>query len=67
MGYERNHEGYHDPTASVAIDKVSREENEIDKRAYNLIKVLKFIIRSCGFELIERIQLRDIKSQREYK
>lgn len=46
---------------------VVREENETDKRAYDLVKVLKFIIRLCGFELTERIQLKDIKSGREYK
>jgi len=49
------------------VGQVSREESEADKRAYDLVKVLKFIIRSCGFELIERIQLKDTKSGREYK
>lgn len=63
----KNIEGYADPTASVAIGQVIREENVTDKRANDLIKVLKFIISSCGFELIERIQLRDTKSGREYK
>lgn len=63
----RNIEGYADPTATIAVGQVSREESEADKRAYDLVKVLKFIIRSCGFELIERIQLKDTKSGREYK
>lgn len=63
----RNVEGYADLTASIAIGQVSREESEVDKRAYDLVKVLKFIIRSCGFELTERIQLKDTKSGREYK
>lgn len=63
----KNIEGYSDPTASIAVGQVSREESEADKRAYDLVKVLKFIIRSCGFELIERIQLKDTKSGREYK
>lgn len=60
-------EGYADPTASAAIGAVCREENDTDKRAYDLIKVLKFIIRSCGFELVERVQLKDTRSGREYK
>lgn len=51
----------------LQLGQVSREESEADKRAYDLVKVLKFIIRSCGFELIERIQLKDTKSGREYK
>lgn len=63
----RNIEGYLDPTASIAICQASREESESDKRAYDLVKVLKFIIRSCGFELTERIQLKETKSGREYK
>lgn len=62
-----NAEGYADPTAYLGTKEVIREESETDKRAYDLVKVLKFIIRSCGFELIERIQLRDTKSRREYK
>lgn len=62
-----NAEGYSDPTAYLGTKEVIREESETDKRAYDLVKVLKFIIRSCGFELIERIQLRDTKSRREYK
>lgn len=61
----RNIEGYADPTATIAVGQVSREESEADKRAYDLVKVLKFIIRSCGFELIERIQLKDTKSGRK--
>lgn len=67
MKVGKNSEGYLDPTASVAIGQVSREESEADKRANDLIKVLKFIIRSCGFQLTERIQLKDTKSGREYK
>lgn len=63
----RNIEGYSDPTASIAVGQVSREESEADKRACDLVKVLKFIIRSCGFELSERVQLRDTKTGREYK
>ena len=63
----KNMEGYADPTASAAIGAVCREENDTDKRAYDLIKGLKFIIRSCGFELVERVQLKDTRSGREYK
>ena len=67
MIYGKNSEGYIDPTASAAVGQMSREENEADKRAYDLIKVLKFIIRAAGFELTERIRLKDTKSGREYR
>lgn len=67
MSNGRNSEGYSDPTATNAIGQVGREENESDKRANDLIKVLKFIIRSCGFELITRIQIKEVKTGRMYK
>lgn len=71
----RNQEGYADPTATIAVGRVAREEkeqseleiHESEKRAYDLIKVLKYIIRVAGFELTERVQLKDTKTGREYK
>ena len=62
-----NSEGYADPTAYYGTKEIIREENETEKRAYDLIKVLKFIIRSCGFELIERIKIKDTKTGREFR
>lgn len=62
-----NTEGYKDTTAYYGMRDVMKEESETDKRAYDLIKVLKYVIRAMGFELIERIQLRDTKSGKEYK
>lgn len=62
-----NSEGYADPTAYYGTKEIIREESETEKRAYNLIKVLKFIIRSCGFELIERVKIKDTKTGREFR
>jgi hypothetical protein len=62
-----NSEGYADPTAYYGTKEIIREENETEKRAYDLIKVLKFIIRSCGFELIERVKIKDTKTGREFR
>ena len=62
-----NSEGYADPTAYYGTKEIIREENKKKKRAYDLIKVLKFIIRSCGFELIERVKIKDTKTGREFK
>lgn len=64
---KRNSEGYADPTAYYGMKDVVRDEAETDKRANDLIKVLKFIVRSCGFELITRIQIKETKSGKEYK
>lgn len=63
----RNGSGYIDPTTYNGMKNVVKAENELDRKAADLIKVLKFIIRSCGFELITRIQVRETKSGREYK
>lgn len=57
-----NAEGYNDPTAFYGTQKIVREESETERRANELIKVLKFIIRSTGFELIERVKIRDVKT-----
>lgn len=62
-----NSDGYADPTAYYGTKEIIREENETEKRAYDLIKVLKFIIRSCGFELIERVKIKDTKTGREFR
>lgn len=62
-----NSEGYADPTAYYGTKEIIREESETEKRAYDLIKVLKFIIRSCGFELIERVKIKDTKTRREFR
>jgi hypothetical protein len=62
-----NSEGYADPTAYYGTKEIIREKNETEKRAYDLIKVLKFIIRSCGFELIERVKIKDTKTGREFR
>lgn len=62
-----NSEGYADPTAYYGTKEIIREGNETEKRAYDLIKVLKFIIRSCGFELIERVKIKDTKTGREFR
>ena len=62
-----NSEGYADPTAYKGMKEVVKMENETERRVSELVKVLKFIIRSAGFELSGRIHLKDTKTGREYK
>lgn len=66
-GLHKNAEGYSDPTAGAAMSKILREENERQRRVTALIGVLKYIIDAAGFDLQERIVLRDRKSGREYR
>lgn len=62
-----NAEGYPDPTAYNALKPVIREEDEQQKRVNTLIFVLKYIIRLAGFELLNRIEIRERKSGREFR
>ena len=63
----RNSEGYSDPTATAAIERVSREEGLTDRRARNLVRLWKRLARAAGFELTARIRLKDIRSGREFR
>lgn len=63
----RNGEGYPDPTACAGIKAVMQEQTDADKRAHELVKVLKYITRLAGFELTDRIKIKDLKTGREYK
>lgn len=63
----QNGEGYTDPTAYAGLKPIIREETEQQKRVNALIYVLKYIIRGAGFELLNRIELKDSKTGREYR
>ena len=55
----QNREGNSDPTAYEGLTPISREDEEQQRRLNNLIFVLKYIIRLAGFELLNRIELKD--------
>lgn len=58
-----NSSGCKDPTAYAASKPITEEE----QRVTELVKVLKTIIRWAGFELINRIELRERRSGRTYR
>lgn len=58
-----NSEGYPNPAAFGVI----QEENELEKKTGFLIKVLKFIINESGYELLNRIEIKDKKSGRVFR
>lgn len=63
-----NAEGYADPTAYAALTNIQVEESAaLDARVNTLIKVLKYIITVSGFEMVNRIELRDKKSGRCFR
>ena len=63
----QNNEGYSDPTAYEGLKPVIREDVEREKRLNTLIIVLKYIIRLAGFELLNRIELKDRQTGKEYR
>lgn len=58
----KNAEGYSDLTAYGALSNIESEQ-----RATRLIGVLKYVIKGSGFELVERIHIRDKRTGREFK
>ena len=63
----QNKEGYADPTAYHGLKPIIKEDDEQQKRLNTLIFVLKYITRLAGFELLNRIEIKDRKTGREYK
>jgi hypothetical protein len=58
-----NISGCKDPTAYTAMKAIAEEERRIDE----LMKVLRYIIRLAGFDLINRIEFQDRRSGRIYR
>ena len=58
-----NAEGYIDPTAHQAMQKMDVEDAQVSR----LIHILKEIIDQAGFDLLARIEIRDRRTGREYR
>lgn len=63
----KNAEGYSDPTAFHGLKPVIKESEEQQKRINTLIFILKHIIKISGFELLNRIEVRDCRTGKEYR
>ena len=66
-GLHKNSEGYSDPTAHDAISQVEREEQERQRRVSVVIGIMKSAADLAGFDLGNRVILRDRKTGREYR
>lgn len=62
-----NQSGCADPTAYNALKPIIEEENALENKVNFMIKILKYIIRESGFELQNRIELRDRKTGRIFR
>ena len=58
-----NNSGARDPTAYAATKAITDEE----ERVSNLVRAIKTLIHLSGFDLLNRIELRDKKSGRIYR
>lgn len=58
-----NNSGAKDPTAWAGSRPIIQEED----RLRELMKVIRYVVRLAGFEIIGRIEFRDIKSGRTYR
>ena len=62
-----NAEGYADPTAYEGMKNIIRETTDTERKCNFLIKVIKFIVKESGFELLNRIELKHTDSGRIFK
>ena len=67
FGIHKNAEGYSDPTAYHGMKKVLRAEQEPEKRVNTLIGAIKALIDLAGFDLLNRIEIRDRRTGKEYR
>lgn len=63
----RNGSGCPDPTAHAALEPIQRDQDEADRKAHLLLKVFKIISDLAGFDLINRIELKDRRTGRKYR
>ena len=66
-GMKKTKEGYNDPTAYKGMMGVLREESEQQRRLTSLIYVLKYIIDLAGYDLLNRIEVKDRRTGKEYR
>lgn len=62
-----NSEGYYDPTAYEGLKPIIKEEAHQQKRVNELVQVLKYIVDKAGFEILNRVALKDKKTGKEYR
>lgn len=65
----RNQEGYCDPTASVAISHVAKEERraEEERTLRRIIYIMRSVAAAFNFEIVGRITLKDKGTGRIYR
>lgn len=67
----RNGHGYADRTAGLAVRNADNDQKMLNKKreieALRFIKGAKQILKDSGFELLERIKIKDTVTGKEYR
>ena len=63
----KNPDGYPDPVAFAALNKVQREMDDNDLRVQRFIRSIKNICDESGYDLLARIELQDRRTGRNYR
>lgn len=67
MNDKYNASGCRDNTAYEAINSIIKNERDVDKRAYDTIKIIKLILKFGNFDLLDRIAIKDKETGKEYR
>ena len=62
-----NGEGYPDPTIYEALKPVIKEEDQRQRRISKFVTLLKDFADLCGYEVMNRVVLKDKKTGKEYR
>lgn len=66
--YWKNGSGYYDPTATKAIEKETRKETKArNKEVHDTIQEIKNLLEDRDMELVERIVIKDKRTNKKYK
>jgi hypothetical protein len=64
----KNAEGYHDPTAGIAVSRVTKEEDkETWKRIREMMQHFDYVAGINGFRIENRIIFRDLSTGKEFR
>lgn len=62
-----NQSGCADPTAHDALEPIIKDDAELEKKVHELTCILRIIAGLAGFEVLNRIQIKDRKSGRIFR
>lgn len=67
MSDRYNASGCRDNTANKALNNIKDEDRKSNKKAHDTIKIVKDLIDFCGYDLLNRIAIKDKETGKEYR